>query len=358
MRRPRFQRVFVFLFMAPSSLCAAQTLDQVVGRTVRAHYEILHRCFRKALAENRSRAGTVYLRVTMGKGDAVHSVRSEREELGHAATVACLLGAVKRWSIAGAAAAGADSGSEITIPLTFRPSPKQFVIRSTDASQLQVGKTGSARLLLTKGNVGAAKASMVLLSIRGKLSLPVAPADLSQALVILSGKGQLKRKRLEPGTAIWVPPGARAQLSGKMEALQILLPAGKARAYWTRDRAAPATSAKIQAMRKERVRTLAGGALRVTPLLRRGAIYVGLMETEPGQQIRPHAHLTEDELVYVLAGTGTVALEGRGQKIASGHALYLPAGSSHRLEVSSRMKAVQVFVPAGPERRYLGRGLK
>jgi quercetin dioxygenase-like cupin family protein len=82
-----------------------------------------------------------------------------------------------------------------------------------------------------------------------------------------------------------------------------------------------------------------------------GAGALSLLELAPGMKIPRHRHGSA-ELLLVLSGEGV----SRGRKVAAGDALYIAAGTPHDFETTSSVPlvAVQLYAPAGPERRFLG----
>jgi quercetin dioxygenase-like cupin family protein len=94
------------------------------------------------------------------------------------------------------------------------------------------------------------------------------------------------------------------------------------------------------------------GLARIWPLARGENAFVGRRELEPGASIPPHRDATE-EYVVVLAGHGTVTIDGVETPVGPGATVYMPAG----LEVSyangvERMVAIQVFAGPKPADRY------
>lgn len=368
--RGRLPLALLLALIAAPRLAGADpnALDAVVGKTIRANYPGLHACYRQALAEDRTRGGTVFIRATMGPLDAVRAAKVVRDKLKHPRAVGCMTASVSGWTLRGAAAAGVVAGSEVVIPLTFRPLPDQFVVRVEDAPTIKVGRDLAARALLTAGSVGAKQASLSTLSINGEAALPH-KAGVDQLLYVLLGRGTLKikprgrrtkaRYQLRAGTAIWLHPDTAARVAGSLELVQIYAPAGLEQAFRKAGRATGQAVPKLTFVQRGmyRTRSLKGGKIKVTPLLasaRTGhkRFYLGLLRLAAGVKLPPHAHL-EAELVYVLSGKGTVTVGGRTATIGAGFGVHLPAGARHYAAVHKPMLVLQLFAPAGPERKYL-----
>jgi quercetin dioxygenase-like cupin family protein len=351
----------LLLLPSPAAAAGGGGLDSVVKRAIRRNYEALHGCYRKVLAEDRTRQGTVFVRATLGPRDAVVSAQVDRDELNNKQALACILGWIGGWTLDGAAAAGVGSGSEVVIPLTFRAAPGQFVVDRQDVVHRSLGGKSTARVMLHAGSVGARKASLALLSINSPVLLP-GKAGVDQALYVLWGKGRLEAGRsqsLRTGSAVWIPPGARARLSGKLELLQVLAPAGLEQAT-RKGKLVPATGAgRALVVRAARVRPLRfrHKKLTITPLLHSGTLkhrrlYLGLLKAGSGSGAASHDHGSQAELVYLISGRARVTLGKQTREVTQGQALYLPAGAPHAFTVLEPLEAVQIYAPAGPEQRF------
>jgi quercetin dioxygenase-like cupin family protein len=334
-------------------------LDQVVGATVRANYEAIQACYRRAvLSRDRGRGGTLFVRVTLGPNDTVRTALAARDELKSPLLASCVLGWVRGWTLRGAAAAGAGPGSEVVLPLTFRALPEQVAVREEDAEEVQAPATGRAhwRLLLTEKNSGAGSATLRLLSLDGKLALGGEERD--QALYLLEGQASLavsgpRRRvhRLVTGAAVWIPGGARAELTGKLRALQLLLASG-----------ASAAGEGVVVAPPRRARRHLGGKLRVTALLDRARLghrrlYLGLLVADPGCRLPETEHAAAAELSFLRLGRARLSLRGaRAQtlEVGAATAFHLAPGVRRQLEVLERIEAVQIFAPGGPEDELAG----
>jgi quercetin dioxygenase-like cupin family protein len=206
----------------------------------------------------------------------------------------------------------------------------------------------------------------VLLRTKGSFALP-GKAGVDQALFVLSGRaalegtGAARGAKLEPGSAAWIPADARALLTGEATLLQVFVPAGIEEEYASA--AGPVAGAQprwpvVVAAREARTVRRERGALRITPLLHtkrmvHGRFYLGLLEARAGTTLPEHAHAAEAELVYVVAGSARVTLDGTTLELGPGSALHVPAGARHSATVLQELRLVQVFAPAGPEQRHL-----
>jgi mannose-6-phosphate isomerase-like protein (cupin superfamily) len=342
-----------------------ETLDKVVERTVRGNYEALHGCFRRVLAVDRKRGGTLFVKVTMGRGDSVKAAGAERDGLGHREAVRCVLGWVRGWTLHGAGAAGAGQGSEITIPLSFRPSPRQFAIHVEDVAEVPFGQ-GRVKVLLSERNAGAQRASLVQLRLDGKVRLP-GRTGVDQGVLIVSGKGRLehrargktRRVALRKGTAAWIPPRAAVTLGGELEALLLYSPGGIERSF-VKKSSPPTGELPLRPVvaHLARVKPVAAGrAAKAWPLLtarrlRHRRLAVGLLSIEAGIRRVERPSASRAEVLYILEGRAEADLGGLRRSIRAGDAIYLPAGKSLVLKVEQKLTAWRILVP-GPKGRLV-----
>jgi mannose-6-phosphate isomerase-like protein (cupin superfamily) len=354
-------------------------VDAIVAAAVRANYEPVHACYRKVLARERDKGGTVFVRVTLGPHDAVGAAKVEKDELKDPEATACIAGWVRGWTLRGARAAGAGPGAEILIPLTFRGAPSQFAVREEDAPTIPLSETASARVLLSASSSGARQASLVVLETQGALALP-GKQGTDQALYVLSGRGHLDTLArdggsglarggtsfaLGAGTSVWLPADARASLRGDLHLLQFFVPAGLEADYAPGRRQVTGAKAQlpvvVQAREARTFRLDPAAASRVTPLLHtqrmvHGRFYLGLLDAPAGSVVREHVHADQAELIYVIAGQARTTVTHTTEEVSPGHGLYIPAGARHTMHVIKNLRVVQLYAPAGPEQRFLDRG--
>ena len=89
-----------------------------------------------------------------------------------------------------------------------------------------------------------------------------------------------------------------------------------------------------------------------------GAGGLTLLTLRPGFAAPLHRH-TSAEILYVLAGSGTVSghrRRGKPERVEAGAGIYMPAGAPHAFEVTGDKPAVllQLYAPGGPEQRFKG----
>ena len=84
---------------------------------------------------------------------------------------------------------------------------------------------------------------------------------------------------------------------------------------------------------------------------------LGMTILDPGCLSSPHSHRTEEEIWFVLSGTGLATVGEETINIEEGTAIYIPPKQTHQLanQGSERMRVLWVFSPPGPEAAYFGR---
>jgi mannose-6-phosphate isomerase-like protein (cupin superfamily) len=82
---------------------------------------------------------------------------------------------------------------------------------------------------------------------------------------------------------------------------------------------------------------------------------LGVLLAEPNAKIPRNVHHTEWEHIAVLSGRGTTDLGAERRAIKPGVLLHIPAGVPHDFSAndSEPLIAVQIFVPSGPEQRFV-----
>ena len=68
----------------------------------------------------------------------------------------------------------------------------------------------------------------------------------------------------------------------------------------------------------------------------------------------PHTHPDSDEIIVLVSGQGRFTLGESALRVFAPQALFIPRGTPHAFEVTGSMnvEAVQIYDPAGPERRF------
>lgn len=77
---------------------------------------------------------------------------------------------------------------------------------------------------------------------------------------------------------------------------------------------------------------------------------ITVVEVRPGGSTPPHEHRTVESMYYILEGHGEVPTgkSGRGKVVGPNTAVYFPAGSTHGIRNTGRVKLVYLSCHAPP----------
>ena len=347
----RVRSVWLLLFWALPA--RAEDPAKAVEAALVAAEPKLHRCWEKAAADDFRVAGKVVVRVVLADGGKARSVDKQSDTTGKPKLVACVIEAFSDARVAGFA-----PGDSVEIPVTFAAEPNRTV--SAKDVSFWSGRKVLARVLIDEQSAGAGKASLVLFEVApgGEVKLPAAGA--TTVLFVADGMAQLPgKKTFDLGDALLVPPRAPASFSstGGAKVLALFTPPGPEARYRGKKVAAakPAGAARAYPASAAASYPLTGGKGRVRMVLDGVAeAYAGWIEVEPGGAVPEHVHHSEAELVYVLAGSGDMTIDGQTYPVAPGMAVHIPPGAIHGFKVTSTMpvEAVQFYAPSGPEKRF------
>jgi len=86
-------------------------------------------------------------------------------------------------------------------------------------------------------------------------------------------------------------------------------------------------------------------------------ISLGMTILDPGWSSSPHIHGIEEELWYVVSGTGRATVAEETIDIDNGTAIYIPPGQRHQLVNNGQvqLRVLWVLSPPGLENSYLDR---
>lgn len=83
----------------------------------------------------------------------------------------------------------------------------------------------------------------------------------------------------------------------------------------------------------------------------KGILFLAHAELKPGKELELHTDPYE-EIYYVLRGKGLMTVEGNGQQVAAGDAIWIPFSVPHSL-VNNGTEECVLLVVAGMPRDYL-----
>jgi quercetin dioxygenase-like cupin family protein len=77
-----------------------------------------------------------------------------------------------------------------------------------------------------------------------------------------------------------------------------------------------------------------------------------VLQLPKGASVPEHVHAKETEMLYVLAGAGTMTIAGTQVAVTPTSVIQIPPNTKHAFTASDDVRAVQLYTPAGPEQRF------
>ena len=368
----------------------------ILQDTLVAHGKEVNRCFERALADTMDVAGKIELAVDVGPGGRVTKASPALDDVKSPVLLACLEESAATWTLA-----GIEPGSSVILPLSFEGQAAQFSVKVKDAPEHgppapKGPKHGGAptpvppfsvKLLVDEATMHARQASLSQLTVAPANRIAMHKHPGAEALYVLQGHARIlgptgvNPEKLDEGMAILIPggmPHAIENMGRQSSAvlLQVFAPMGPERVY--RDPKDEAGRAAFEVIRgappaapagahftvagpasAAETLTVFGGKGKIKPLLEPAktgspALYMGLLEAEPGAEVPRNVHQQSAEILYVVAGAGEMTVGSEKVPFEAEEALHIPENQPHAAKFGGSEKTVmvQIFAPAGPEQRY------
>jgi quercetin dioxygenase-like cupin family protein len=117
-----------------------------------------------------------------------------------------------------------------------------------------------------------------------------------------------------------------------------------------RPKPVPAGTKQAQVLPRPGVGTV---SLRLDPTKVKGAaLSASVLDIDAGAAIPKHVHDGSTELIYLLAGAGTMMIDGVELTVTSTSVVQIPPGIEHSFTATEATRAIQVYAPPGPEQRF------
>jgi len=240
-------------------------------------------------------------------------------------------------------------GHATVLPFAFRAPNGQNMI---DRRYVPAVETG-ARVILDAKNSGNGAATMFEAIVgAGAATTASARAELWIDL----GSRDLDAVYLPPRTArtpaagrylIVAVPGGQEDGTRRAGVLPAE-PAGKKEKG--RPAAVPAGVKQAQVLPRKGVGTV---SLRLDPTKVKGAaLSAAVIDIDAGAVVPKHVHDASTELLYVLAGGGTMVVDGVELTVTEHSVVQVPAGVEHSFTATAATRALQFYAPPGPEQRF------
>lgn len=258
-------------------------------------------------------------------------------------------------------------GQTIQLPFRFRAPDGQNTIDRALVPWHGQGAVSIA-VLLDEHNSGNPAASMVELAVAAGGSTGLRVAERTELWYFLAA-GQVTwggaAHPIAAGDMLYVPAGAArdvASAGGELHAMIVMVPGGPEGA--ARAGALPTRAATAADKPKRPPVILAASAAKTygpatifgdAASLHDPALAASILHLPAGGQVPEHVHAQESEILYLLAGSGTMTVNGVALPVGPTSVVQIPKGARHGFTAAADVRAVQIYTPAGPEQRFKAR---
>jgi quercetin dioxygenase-like cupin family protein len=263
-------------------------------------------------------------------------------------------------------------GQTIQLPFKFRaPDGQNTIDRALVAWNGQGSGTGrvAVAVLLDENNTGNDAASMFELAVAAGGSTGLRRASRAE-LWYFAGPGQVgfagATHAVAAGDMMYAPKGAAREIAATTEdlhAVLVMVPGGREGA--ARGGALPTPEATGGAagggpvpviLPAARAKTSGATTIFAEPAtIRDKTLAASLVALPASTKVVEHMHANETELWYMLAGAGTLTVNGVDLPVAPTSVVQIPKNTRHAFAVTTDCRALQIFTPAGPEQGFKAR---
>ena len=258
-------------------------------------------------------------------------------------------------------------GQAIQLPFRFRAPDGQNTIDRALVTWHGQGKV-SVAVLLDENNTGSDAASMFELAIAAGGTTGPRRADRAELWYFLGaaritgpvGGGQA----VAAGDMMYVPRGATREVAapaGDVHAMIVMVPGGREGAARGGALPTPEAGSGGGSARAPAPRILPAAAARTygpealyadAAQIPDRTLAASVLSLPSGERVAEHVHAGETELWYLLAGGGTLTVNGVALPVTATSVVQIPKNTRHAFVATSEVRAVQIFTPAGPEQRF------
>jgi quercetin dioxygenase-like cupin family protein len=315
-------------------------------------------CWARAATERFDVEGTLELTIEVADQNHAHAEATERGVTP--ALTKCMTSFVEHYSW--------DArliGQTFRLPFKFTAPDGQSVIDRDIVDWHGQGDISIA-VLLDENNTGNANASMFEVAFarggstglrwadRAELWYFLEPAEVSS---VAGGT-----HAVAAGDMMYAPKGSAREIkapTAAAHAVVILVPGGRegtARAgalpnreaaHWT---AAPMSPTILPA---SSAKTFGPATIYLDASIDKDApLAAELMQLGADAKVPEHVHAHETEMLYVLAGAGTMTVAGTDVPVTATSVVQIPPNTLHAFHATAALRAVQIYTPGGPEQRF------
>lgn len=385
---------------APASAAGQNEAAQAIEKALQKHGADVHRCFEKVLADRLDAAGKVEVVVDIGKGSKVTGAKVKKtDKPAPPALAACVEKAALGWTVE-----GIEPGAQVVLPFSFKAQTSQYLVNGGDVPERALGapaaskgKPGPKRdapftvkVLADDTNVKAVGISLTQLNVgpASRVAMHRHPHS-AKILYLVKGHARLLGPegvapvKLEEGAAVFIPAGYPHVIEnmGRQSTavfLQAFSPPGPERVY--RDPTDARGRAEFEVIRdssqakvppesegkvvvataaEAKAESLGKNLGSVKNLLQVGGAHpmsLSLLDLSDGAELQGKGDGPSTEVLYLVAGGGSVRVGSETLALAPESMLYLPRGTAYAIKVApgekgDRILLVQFKVPTGGKPR-------
>jgi quercetin dioxygenase-like cupin family protein len=315
--------------------------------------EAAQSCWAAAAVERFDLEGDVTAQIDIGPAGATASIVKDTARNGKlAACLTQLLGAY-RW-------APPLHGQTIQLPFRFRAPDGQSVIDRKLVPWNGQAKV-SVAVLLDESNTGNDAASMFEIAIAAGGTTGNRIADRAEVWYFL-GPATVGGKPVAAGDMMYVRKGGAREVTapkGDVHAVLVVVPGGREGTA----RAGALPTPPVTQVRSALVgpQLLPASAAKTygpatifaeTATIHDPTLAASILTLSANTSVPEHVHANETELLYVLAGSGTMTVNGVALAVSPTSVVQIPKATKHAFTASADLRAVQIYTPAGPEQRF------
>jgi putative monooxygenase len=317
---------------------------------------IAQSCWAVAATERFDIDGDITLRIEFGANRQVAMAMPVHNTVNSEAVTSCLIGAFAVYKFPPPLA-----GKTIELPFHFSKVGGQSVIDRTLVSWKAQDKISIA-VLLDEANTGNPAASMFEVALKGGASTARRKPGRAELWLFL-GDAEVRTDKtsVKVGALDMMYVGAsgtREISAGKhdVHAVVVAVPGGREGA--ARAGALPAplftgTTVPPTILRAADAKAYGPVTIYAEPAtIPDLSLSASVLQLAAGAKVPEHVHAKETELLYVLAGSGTITIAGTAIAVTASSVIQIPPNTKHAFEVSEDFKALQIYTPAGPEQRF------
>jgi quercetin dioxygenase-like cupin family protein len=226
----------------------------------------------------------------------------------------------------------------------------------------------SVAVLVDENNAGNDAASMFEIAIAAGGRTGLRWADRAELWYFLGAGTVTWAGRAHPvaaGDMMYAPKGATrdvAAVGADLHAVVVMVPGGREGA--ARGGALP-TRTVAEGAKPARVPMLlpASGAKTFGPatiyadaaVLGEKTLAASILTLPASGRVPEHVHGGETEMLYILAGGGTMTVNGVALAVTPTSVVQIPKNTKHAFTATRELRALQIYTPGGPEQRFKNR---